>query len=80
MDTMQAFLDSLKLEVAAGEVRSRRQSFEIVGPKRRCLICAQKSLVGVTPRVTFITLTSVFKMIHLKSHMSRTMRRLMFVI
>jgi hypothetical protein len=66
MDTMQAFLDSLKLEVAAGQIGRCRQQLEIVDVERRCLICAQESLVGVTPRATFVTLTAVFKMIHLK--------------
>ena len=62
---MQAFEDSLKLEVAAGQVRGCRQPFEIVGLERRCLICAQESLVRVTPRASFVALTAVFKMIHL---------------
>jgi hypothetical protein len=65
MDTMQAFLDSLKLEGAAGQVRRCGQSFEIVGVERHCLIGALEGLVGVTPRATSVTLTAVFKMIHL---------------
>jgi hypothetical protein len=40
MSTMQAFLDSLKLEVAAGQVRRCGQPFEIVGVERYCLIRA----------------------------------------
>jgi hypothetical protein len=72
---MQAFLDSLKLEVAARQVSRCRQPFEIVGLKLCCLICAEESMVGVTPGVTFVTLTSVFKMVHLKSLLSRTIRR-----
>jgi hypothetical protein len=66
MGAMQAFLDSLKLDVAAGQVRRRRQQLEIVDVERRLLICAQEGLVGLPPRAAFVTLTALPKMIHLK--------------
>ena len=62
---MQAFLQSLKLDVAAGQERGSRQPVEIVRLERRCLIRAEQSLVGVTPRATSVALTAVFKRIHL---------------
>ena len=65
MDTIEAFEDSLKLEVATGQIRGSRQAVEIVDVERGCLIGAQESVVGVTPRATSVTLTAVFKMIHL---------------
>jgi hypothetical protein len=68
METMQAFLDLLKLSVPAGQVRRCRQPFEIVGMERRCLICTPEGFVGVTPRAAPVRLTAVFK-IHLKPRM-----------
>ena len=65
MDTMQPFLQSLELEVAAGQERRGRQPLEIVRLERRRLIGALQSLVGVTPRATSVALTAVFKNVHL---------------
>ena len=65
MDAMEAFESSLELEVAAGQVRGGRQPVEIVRLERRRLIRAEESLVGLTPRATFVALTAVFKRIHL---------------
>jgi hypothetical protein len=69
METMQAFLDLLKLSVAAGPVRSSRQAFEIVSGERRGLIRKPQGFVGITPRAMPVRLTAVFKMIHLNTRM-----------
>ena len=40
MDTIEAFEDSLKLEIATGQIRGSRQAVEIIDFERGCLICA----------------------------------------
>ena len=61
---MQALVDSLKLDVAAGQVRGGRQPLKIVRVKRVALIGAEQRVVGVTPRPPSVALTAVLKKVH----------------
>ena len=52
------------LLAVAGQERCRRQSLEIVRLQCRGLVGTQQSLVGVTPRATFVAVPAVFERIH----------------
>jgi hypothetical protein len=80
MDTIEAFEDSLKLEVATSQIRGSRQAVEIIDFEGGCSICAHESVVGLTPRATSVALTAVFQMIHLTPRSSRTTGRPMVVV
>ena len=64
VDAMEAFENALKLEIQPGQVRGRRQPLEIVCSERRRLIGTEESVVGVTPRATFVALTAQLKSIN----------------
>ena len=71
MDTVEALEKVQEFEVAAGEIGSSRQAVEVIDVKRGGVICTEESVVGVTPRATFVTLTCAFKIIHLKPTLGR---------
>ena len=73
METIEAFENSRKLDVAAGQIRRRCQAVEIIGFERGCPIRRQESLVGVAPRAAPVTRSAFFKLIHLEH--ARTRRR-----
>ena len=64
MRTIPPFEQLLKLEVATNQIGGGRQAVEIIDLERGDLVGAEKSVVGIAPRATPVTLTAVFEMIH----------------
>jgi hypothetical protein len=64
MSAIEAFERRLILDLAAVQIGSCRQKVEIIDREWGDLIGAEKSVVGIAPGATPVTLTAVFEMIH----------------
>ena len=64
MSVIEAFKEALEVEVAARQIRGRRQAVEVIDVERDGVVRTQQRVVGVPPCAALVTLTSVFKRIH----------------